>query len=51
MPSGLVEDENGVSAGINFGSDFVDVQLHGFSIAEGQDEGGTAAEFGTDGAE
>jgi len=51
VPSGLIEDENGVSAGTNFSSDLVDVQLHGFAIAEGQHEGGTDAEFGADGAE
>ena len=39
MPSGLIEDENGVSTGGDFGCDFVEVKLHGLGVAGRQHEG------------
>ena len=39
MPSGLIEDENGVSTGGDCGCDFVEVKLHGLGVAGRQHEG------------
>ena len=46
MPSGLIEDENGVSIGSDFGCDFVEVELHGLGIAGRQHEGCASSTFG-----
>ena len=46
MPSGLIEDENGVSTGGDFGCDFVEMKLHGFGVAGRQHEGGAGSAFG-----
>ena len=51
MPAGLIEDENGVSAGADPGGDFVQVQLHGLTVAGRQDKSGARAQLGTDGTE
>ena len=48
MPSGLIEDENGVSTGGDFGCDFVEVELHGLGIAGRQHEGCARSAFGAD---
>ena len=34
MPSGLIEDENGVSTGGDFGCDFVEVKLSNLSFLD-----------------
>jgi hypothetical protein len=46
MPSGLIEDQNGVSAGSDFGRDLVETKLHGFGVAGRQHEGPAGSEFG-----
>ena len=46
MPSGLIEDENGVSTGGDFGCDFVEVKLHGLGVAGRQHEGCASSMFG-----
>ena len=51
MPSGLVEQEDGMGAWPHLGGDFVQVPLHGLGVAAGQDEGGADPALGTDGAE
>ena len=51
MPSGLVDEEDGVGAGADLGRDFVEMPLHGLGVAARQDEGGPDAALGTDGAE
>ena len=48
MPSGLIEDENGVSTGGDFGCDFVEVKLHGLGVAGRQHEGCASSTFGAD---
>ena len=40
MPSGLIEDQNGVSARRDLGRDLVEMKLHGFGVAGRQHEGG-----------
>ena len=39
MPAGLIDEEGGVRAGRNLGGDFGQVQVHGFGVASGHDEG------------
>lgn len=51
VPSRLIHHEYGMGAGRYLGGDFLQVPLHGLGIAAGQDEGGTDASLGTDGAE
>jgi hypothetical protein len=46
VPSGLIEDENGVSAGRNFRRDLVEMKLHGFGVAGRQHESGADPAFG-----
>ena len=48
VPSGLIEDENGMSAGRNFRRDLVEMKLHGFGVAERKNEGGAGSTFGAD---
>jgi hypothetical protein len=50
MPSGLIEDENGVGAGGDLGGDLVEMKLHGLGVAGGQHEGGTGSALGRLGA-
>ena len=38
VPSGLVEDEDSVRAGRDFGRDIVEMELHGLGVAHRQDE-------------
>ena len=51
MPSGPVEDEQGVGVWFHLGSDFVRMFLHGLGIAAGHDQGGADAAAGADGSE
>jgi hypothetical protein len=48
MPAGLIKDENGVRSGGDFGCDLVEMELHGFAVADRQHEGGAGATFGAD---
>ena len=48
MPSSLIEDQNGVCARRDLGSDLVEMKLHSFCIAGRQHEGGAGSELGTD---
>ena len=48
MPPGLIEEENGVSAGSDFGCDLIEVKLHSFGVAGWQHEGGAGSAFGAD---
>src|SRR3954453_16742113 len=48
MPSGLIENENGVGAGSYFRCDLVEMKLHRFGIAKREHEGSTGSEVGTD---
>src|SRR6266480_1335246 len=47
MPSGLVEDENGVGAGSDLGGDLIEMKLHGLGVASRQYEGGAGAALRT----
>ena len=51
VPSGLVEDEHGVSARRHRHRDLGQMQVHRGNVAAGQDEGGGLAVLGADGAE
>ena len=48
MPAGLIEEEDSVSAGSDFGCDLIEVKLHSFGIAGWQHEGGAGTAFGAD---
>ena len=51
MPSGLIHEQNGVSAGLDGKGDLLEVQRHGLGVAGREDKTGRLAERGTDGAE
>ena len=51
MPSGLVDDQNGMCAGTDLGRDFVEMPLHGLGVAAWQNEGSTDTACGADGTE
>ena len=51
MPSGLVEDEHGVSAWCDLGGDLGEVQVHRLGVASGHDESRALALLWADGAE
>jgi hypothetical protein len=51
MPSGLVDEEDGVSSRCDRLGDFREVQIHRFGIAEGQDQSRALALFRADGSE
>jgi len=51
MPSGLIDEEDGVGAWADLGRDFVEMPLHGLGVAARQDESRADAALGTDGAE
>lgn len=51
VPTGLVEDDDGVGIGCDIAGDFFEVQRHRFGRAPGQDEGGAFSFPRTDGAE
>jgi hypothetical protein len=48
MPAGLIEEQDSVSAGSDFGCDLIEVKLHSFGIAGWQHEGGAGSAFGAD---
>lgn len=48
MPSGLIEDQDGVSARRDLGCDLVEMTLHGFGVADRQHQGCAGSEFGAD---
>src|SRR5664280_74865 len=51
MPSGLVDEEDGVGSWCDRLGDFCEVQVHRFDIAGGQDKSSALALFRTDGSE
>jgi hypothetical protein len=51
MPTGAVEQQDGVGAGSHCGGDLVEMKLHRLAVAGRQHEGGTSSEFGADRAE
>lgn len=51
MPSGAIEDENGVRAGVDFHADRFKMQVHRFGVAPGQNEARALAFCGADRAE
>ena len=48
MPAGLIENEDRVSAGGYSCSDLVEMKLHGFGVAERENEGSAGSVFGAD---
>ena len=48
MPAGLVEDQDGVGTGGDPCGDLVEMKLHGFGVAERQNEGSAGSIFGAD---
>src|SRR5260221_14028095 len=51
MPSGLIDEEDGVDSWCDRLGDFREVQVHRFGIAGGQDQSHALALFWADGAE
>ena len=51
MPSGLIDDEDGVRPWRYLDRDLIEMPLHGLGVAARQDEGRADAPGGTDGAE
>ena len=51
MPAGLVDKKGGVRAWRNLRCDFGQMQVHGFGVTPGQDEGCALAVLGADCAE
>ena len=51
MPAGLIDEQRGVRARRDLGGDFGQVQVHGFGVTPGQDEGCALAVLGADCAE
>jgi hypothetical protein len=51
MPSGLIDEEDGVGSWCDRLGDFREVEVHRFGIAEGQDQGRAVALFRADGTE
>ena len=51
MPAGLIDEQRGVRARRDLGGDFGQMQVHGFGVTPGQDEGCALAVLGTDRAE
>jgi hypothetical protein len=51
MPSRLIEDENGVMAGLDLGADFGEVGVHGVAIAIGHDHARGGPGLWADGSE
>ena len=45
MPAGLIEDKDCVCAGGDFCGDLVEMKLHGFGVAERQNEGSAGSVF------
>ena len=48
MPAGLIEDKDCVRAGGYSCSDLIEMKLHGFGVAEGENEGSAGSVFGAD---
>jgi hypothetical protein len=48
MPAGLIENDDRVGTGGYCCGDLVEVKLHGFGVAERQNQGSTGSMFGTD---
>ena len=44
----MIENENGVGVRCDFGGDLVEMKLHGFGIAERENEGSAGSTFGAD---
>jgi len=40
MPSGLIEEQDGVGAGRDVEGDFLEVHVHGLAVAAGHDDAG-----------
>ena len=51
MPSGLIDEKDGVSSWCDRLGDFHEVQVHRFGIAGGQDQGCALSLLGADGTE
>ena len=51
MPAGLIENDDRVGAGGYPCADLIEMKLHGFGVAEGQNEGSAGSMFGADRAE
>ena len=51
VPSGAVEQQHGVGALGDMGGDFLEMELHGLGVGEGQRKRGPDASGGTNGAE
>src|SRR5260370_32857482 len=51
MPSGLIDEEDGVGSWCDRVGDFREVQVHRFGIAGGQDQSRALAQFRADGTE
>ena len=51
MPSGAVEQQHGVGALGDMAGDFIEMELHGLGVGEGQRKRGPDAAGGTNGAE
>ena len=51
MPACLIDEERGMGARCDLGGDFGQVQVHGFGVAPGHDEGCALAVLGADCAE
>ena len=51
MPSGLIEDENGMRAGSNRKRDLFQMESHGLGVARGKNETGAFSLYRADGAE
>jgi len=51
VPAGLVEDNNGMSAGADFARDLGEMQVHGLGVAGRQDQGSAFTPLRADRAE
>ena len=51
MPSGLIDEEDGVGSWCDRLGNFGQMQVHGFGVAGGQDQSGALALFRADGTE
>ncbi len=51
MPAGLIDEKRGMRAGRDLGGDLGEVQVHGFGVASGHDEGCALAVLRADRAE
>ena len=51
VPAGLIKDQNGVTPGLDLGTDFGEMGVHGVAVAIGHDHAGGGAGLRADGAE